>query len=149
MAFHFRKLFTKQKLFSRLQMLSSNPDPGKRDHALQKKYFPFQCTFEKATIVNSFTLYYFFISRHHNWELFKSYIWAIFSAGHNCLMSWFFKVTIVQCQNAQNKYGFFIAHLFNIFRAYNKCGVFVKTVWHFSGREAELIFFKVSASNIL
>jgi len=95
-------------------------------------FFTYQCIFEKVKIAYSFTLCYFLISRHHNWELFKSYIWAIFSAGHNCLISSFFNVTIVQCQNAQNKYDFFIAHLFNFFCAYNKCAVFAKTVWHFS-----------------
>jgi len=96
-------------------------------------FFPYQCIFEKVTIVYSFTLCCFLISRHHIWELFKSYNWTIFSAGPNFLISSFFKVTIVQCQNAQNKVRFFIAHLFNIFRAYNNCAVFAKTVWHFSG----------------
>jgi len=88
MAFHFRKLFTKQKLFSRLQMLSSNPDPGKRDHPLQKNTSLFNAPLKKPQL--SILLHFvIFLSRHHNWELFKYYIWEIFSAGHNCLMSRF------------------------------------------------------------
>jgi len=69
-------------------MLSSNPDPGKRDHPLQKNTSLFNAPLKKPQL--SILLHFvIFLSRHHNWELFKYYIWEIFSAGHNCLMSRF------------------------------------------------------------
>jgi len=80
----------------------------------------------KSHICLFFYTLLFFMSRHNNWELFKSYIWTIFSCWAQLLNILIFHVTIVQCQNAQNKYCFFIAHLFNIFSECNKCTVFCK-----------------------
>jgi len=68
-------------------MLSSNPDPGKRDHLLQKNTSLNQCIFEKVTFVYSFTLCYF-LCQGTTIENFLNLTFEQSSAaGHNCLIS--------------------------------------------------------------